>query len=121
MDYKYYNRNPNGYRVPDCVTRAISTAMDIPYYDVMTLLKANAIIYDCEELCVCCYEKILDNDFYLPHYYGNGRTVREIIDDFPDNTLILRMDGHLSCAVSSTLLDIFDCSEEIVTDFWIVK
>ena len=35
MAYKYFNRNPNGYKIPDCVIRAISTALNINYYDVV--------------------------------------------------------------------------------------
>ena len=30
------------------------------------------------------------------------------------------MNGHLSVSVFGVIYDIFDCSEEIITDFWLV-
>ena len=77
-------------------------------------------MYMCEELNVRCYEKLLDFDLDLPHYVGNGSTAYEVAEDFKDNILILRMEGHLSCSLFGDIWDIWDCSEEIVTDFWIV-
>lgn len=121
MAYKYFNRNPNGYKIPDCVIRAISTALNINYYDVVKLLHQNAIHYRCDDLCVCCYEKLLDIDLELPHYYGNNRTVEEIADKFCNEILLLRIEGHLTTSVKGTIYDIWDCSNEIVTDFWVIK
>ena len=119
--FRYYNQNPNGYEIPDCVIRAISLALGVSYYEVISLLHDNAETYQCDELCVCCYEKLLDHDFDLPHYYGNGDTALEVALNFPEDILLLRMDGHLSCAVRGEIWDIWDCSDEIITDFWIVS
>lgn len=119
--FKYHNSNPNGYHIPDCVVRAISTAMGYSYYDVVCMLKLNGELFQCDELCVRCYEKLLDCDFHLPHYLGQGNTMSKVAEDFPDNVLILRTEGHLSMSVCGVIHDIWDCSREIVTDFWIVK
>lgn len=118
--YKYFNSNPNGYHTPDCVIRAISTAMGISYYDVMEMLHINGEHFQCDDLSVRCYEKLLDYDFGLPHFEGVGRSACEIATDFDKNVLILRMEGHLSTSVFGIILDIWNCSDEIVTDFWIV-
>ena len=88
--YKYHNENPNGYHIPDCVIRAITTATGMSYYDVICKLKLN------------------------------GNTAREVASDFIDDIVILRMEGHLSVSVCGVIHDIWDCSDEIVTDFWIV-
>ena len=118
--YKYYNVNPNGYHIPDCVPRAITTATNLGYYEVIKLLKNNADIYDCDELCVCCYEKLLDYDFNFPHYTSKDKTAKEVALDFKNDIVILRMDGHLSVSLYGIIHDIWDCSEEIITDFWVV-
>lgn len=118
--FVYHNSNPNGYHIPDCVIRAISTATGLSYYDVIYKLKLNSIIYQCDELCVRCYEKLLDYDFNLPHYNGDGVLAEYIAMDFPNDILIIRMEGHLSVSMYGTILDIWDCSKEPVTDFWIV-
>lgn len=94
--------------------------MNIEYYDVVNLLQNNAEIYNCDTLCVCCYEKLLDFDFNLPHYYGDGRTADEVAEDHPNNILLLRMSGHLSTSVDGVIWDIWNCGNEIVTDYWIV-
>ncbi len=121
MAFKYYNRNPNGYKIPDCVIRAISTAMQIDYYSVIKLLHKNAIMYGCDDLCVCCYEKLLDLDFELPHFFGNDRTVEEIADRFCNEILLIRIKGHLTTSMKGIIYDIWDCSKELVTDFWVIK
>lgn len=119
--YKYHNENPNGYHIPDCVIRAITTAMpNLSYYDVICMLKSNGELFQCDELNVRCYEKLLDIDFNLEHYVGNGNTASEIAEDFEDKIIILRMTGHLSVSVLGCIYDIWNCSDEIITDFWIV-
>lgn len=118
--FKYHNENPNGYRIPDCVIRAITLAMNIPYYDVIKMLHNNGIKMKCDDLCVCCYEKLLDNDFKLPHFESYNKTAKEVANDFKDRIILLRMDGHLSCAIYGDIYDIWDCSNEIITDFWLI-
>lgn len=119
--FKYHNENPNGYKIPDCVIRAITGTTGIDYYQVVKMLYHNGEQLNCETLNVKCYEKLLDNDFNLPHYVSFGKTAEQVANDFPDNTLLLRMNGHLSYSVNGIIFDIWDCSKEIITDFWIVK
>ena len=119
--YEYHNENPNGYHIPDCVIRAITLTTEIPYYEVVSLLQKNGELYKCDCLNKRCYEKLLDYDFNLPHYKSVGRTAEEIANNFPNNILLLRMDGHLSCSIKGVIHDIWDCSKECITDFWVVK
>lgn len=120
MAYKYYNRNPNGYHLPDCVIRAISTAMDMDYDEVVELLMENGKLYGCDMLNICCYDRLLTYNFNLPNYYGDGRTAAELAEDYPNNILLLRMPQHLSCSIHGVIHDIWDCSNQIVTHYWIV-
>lgn len=112
---------PNGYHIPDCVIRAITLTMQIPYDEVVRLLSKNGQIYECDCLNKLCYEKLLDYDFDLPHYLGVGRTAEEVANDFPNNILLLRMEGHLSASIFGVIHDIWDCSSEIISDFWIIE
>lgn len=120
MAYIYHNSNPNGYHIPDCVIRAISSATNISYFDVICMLHFNGMMFRCEDLNVRCYEKLLDKDLKLEHYVGNGKTAQEVANDFPENKLLLRMEGHLSYADRGNIYDIWDCSSEIITDFWVL-
>ena len=117
--YQYYNENPNGYHIPDCVIRAITLALNIDYYEVVRLLHLNAQEFQCDCLNVKCYVKLLDCDFCLPHFVGYGKTVREISEEMPNNILIIRTKGHLTTSEFGVIKDIWDCSEEMVTDYWI--
>lgn len=118
--YKYYNHNPQGWKIPDCVIRAISLALNIDYYEVVKMLHLNANELHCDCLNVQCYEKLLDYDFNLPHYHSYGLTAQEIAEEFSDRIVLLRMEGHLSVAIFGDILDIWNCSQEEITDFWLV-
>lgn len=118
--FKYHNENPNGYHIPDCVIRAITTATGLSYYEVVCKLRLNAESLQCDMLNVKCYENLLDYDFNLPHYVSKRKTAEQVATDFKDNIVILRMDGHLSVSVYGVIHDIWDCSNEIITDFWLV-
>lgn len=119
--FKYHNENPNNYHIPDCVIRAITLALNIPYYEVVMLLQINGDMYQCDCLNKLCYEKLLDYDYNLEHYISKNKTAEEVANDFCDDILLLRMEGHISCSINGVIHDIWDCSNEIITDFWIVK
>ncbi|MBR6515923.1 MAG: hypothetical protein IKT40_03615 [Bacilli bacterium] len=120
MGYRYYNLNPEGNHIPDCVIRAITLALNLPYAETVKRLQNNGDYYGCNLLNKECYEKLLDIDFNLPHYISRNKTVEEVAKDFPDDVLLIRMDGHLTTSIRGEVWDIFDCSSEIVSDFWIV-
>ena len=121
MSYTYYNANPSGERLEDCVCRAISTALDLDYYEVAGLLYLNGEFYQCDELCLYCYEKLLDDQFQLDHMVCKDKmSAGEIAYTFKDNKLIIRGEGHLTCSLYGEINDIWDCSNMLVTDFWII-
>ena len=120
--YKYYNRNPKRVHLQDCVCRAISTATGLCYEAVNNLLDLIANEYDCEKLCICCYHHLLDETLcYHKEDCNFKRTVKEIASDYSNNRLILRIDSHLTSAINGTILDIWDCSDELVDCFWIIQ
>lgn len=118
----YHNENPNGYHIPDCVIRALTLALNIPYFDIVKLLEHNGEFYDCDLLNKQCYQKLLDIDFKFSHKIcDKQKTIEEVANDFPNNTLIIRIKGHLTTSICGVIYDIWDCTKEYVTDFWIVK
>lgn len=121
MAFRYYNANPQGDNEQDCVIRAISLALQTSYYDIITMLRANGRFYECDDLCVSCYERLLDRKFNLPHYISYGKTAKQIANEHPRDRVILRMEGHLSCSLYGDIYDTWDCSNEECTDYWIVK
>ena len=117
----YYNRNPQNKHKSDCVCRAISTAMDMDYYDVEDLLYKNSKYNSCDKLTKSCYRSLLENNFGLQSKYGRGKTVQEIASMYPHNRVIMRIYGHLTTSVNGESLDTFDCTQEIVDEYWVVR
>ena len=120
--YKYYNRNPDGLKLKDCVCRAISTATGLRYEAVDNLLEITAKDYACDKLCVCCYSNLLEDVLcYTKHSCNFQKTVEEVALEHPRNVLIIRVDEHLTTSVYGNVLDIWDCSDEFVDCYWIVS
>lgn len=119
--YKFYNANPKNEITNDCVIRAISTALDINYYDILELLYENSNYFNCDMLVRQCYEKMLYDEFGLVMFDGINRTVEEIADYFSDYKVIMRTEGHLTCSKFGDIYDIWDTSDEIVDVFWLVE
>lgn len=120
--YGYYNRNPHKLRLKDCVCRAISTATGLKYEAVDNLLELTAKEHECEKLCVCCYDNLLEELLCYPrHECQFQRTVLDVATQYPRSKLIIRVEGHLTCAVRGNVLDIWDCAQELADCFWIVE
>lgn len=121
MLFVFYNRNPDYDIEKDCVVRAISTALDEDYYKTERMLEDVGFCYECEELEVGCYSYLLERVLGFDVYGGNGRKVSSIVEEYPDKTLLIRVPGHLTCAIYGNLYDTWDCSDETVDRFWIVE
>lgn len=120
--YRFYNRNDKGQLTEDCVCRAISTAVRLKYSSAQKLLTLTADTFQCDRLCVCCYHNLLEGILgYTPTFCNNGERVRDIAKIYPNNRVIIRVDGHLTCSINGTVYDIFDCTREIVDCYWVVE
>ena len=120
--YRYYNRNPDGKHIEDCVCRAISTATGLNYKAVDKLLSMTARCYMCEKLCVCCYHNLLEDVLgYKRHMCYSGETVEDIAYKHPEEKVLIRIDAHLTSSVKGTIYDIWDCSQKEADCYWIVK
>ena len=120
--YTYYNRRPDGSEREDCVCRAISTATGLKYEAVERLLELVASQYKCVKLCVCCYHNLLDDILgYEVRYCEKGETVGDLSTKHKNNKLIIRIEGHLTCSMYGTVLDIWDCTKKEADCFWVVQ
>lgn len=121
--FLYYNNNDMGIEEEDCVTRAITLATGLPYKTISKLLDLVGEHNNCERLYVGCYRYLLEDIFNYPvKYPKRHETVGNIIDKYPHNTLLIRIDQHLLCAVAGVIYDLWDSSyRDDVTCYWIVK
>lgn len=120
--FYYYNINPHKYVEGDCVTRAISITSGIPYKAVKKLLKLTAEENECDELCLYCYRDLLEGTLgYRIVFPKETKRVEDVAKEYPNNTLIVRIDGHLTACMYGVCVDIWDCTQEKVDCFWIVQ
>lgn len=120
--FVYCNVEINGEKIEDCVIRAITLTMGMPYEKVVNLLYENGLENGCDSLNLECYAKLLTNYFGLPRISINSDcSVDEIAKKFKNNVLLIRCNSHLTCSMFSNIYDIFDCRDYLVSDIFIVR
>ena len=119
MRYKFLNLNPLGNLEEDCVTRAISLALEEDYSKITHKLYLIADLFDCSRLCVCCYKYLLDNVYQLQRVeeYQN-KTIDEFCLKNPKGTYLIRVDQHLTCVIDGVTYDTWDCRSEKIDIIW---
>ena len=116
--FHYYNMNPLGLHEKDCVIRAISLCTSTDYLDVIDLLEKNSGMNSCDTLMVSCYSYLLDNYFRFRKVNCKDMNVRDFAKYHPFGIFLIRMEGHLSSLINGVCYDIWDCTNEPLTDVW---
>lgn len=119
MAYRFYNANSKGNFVNDCVVRAISTAeretWDETYNKLSDMAQAEGVLLD----NVPFVERYLDKRYKRVAHCSN--TVGELIEEYPQGTYLVTMEGHISVIIEGTLFDTFDCRRRRIWGVWRVK
>ena len=117
--YRFYNNNSLGLFENDCTIRAISTATnnswDDTYEHLSNIARMQGTMMDDKHFI----QKYLDERYTrvddLPQKVG------QVAGAFPDNILLITMNGHITCSKYGVIYDSFDCRERIAEYCWIVK
>jgi hypothetical protein len=121
MAWKFLNLQPLGKLEEDCVTRAISLATGQDYKTIQEKLLLISELFECEKLCVCCYKHLLDYVYNFERIEAvQGMTIEEFLEEFDIGIFIIRVDGHLTCAIDGNIIDTWDCTNKIVDIVWFV-
>lgn len=118
--YIKYNINPDKQTLPDCVCRAISLASGASYDEVMNMLKDNGLNNDCTDLCVDCYSLMLDDIGYV-QIDADKKTVSELCKIHKNDTILVRIEGHLTCCINGNCYDIWDCTQKEADIYWLIR
>ena len=116
--FKFYNANAINRYTDDCVIRAISCATN----------KSWDYVYDYLSDIAQYEGTLLDQRNFVRNYldrtyerlYGLQGTVGEIAGMFPNNTLLITMNGHIVCSKNGVIYDTFDCRDREVESVWLV-
>lgn len=86
----------------------------------MDILEENGVCWDCDDLNVGCYEKIL-SEVCGKYKSADGKKVKEVCELYPEDIVIIRIDGHLTCSINGVCYDIWNCTDELADIYWVVK
>lgn len=117
--YRFYNNNALGLFENDCTIRSISTATnnswDDTYEHLSNIARLNGTMMNDKDFIV----SYLDNRY--KRVYNIPITVGMVAGAYPDNILLITMNGHITCSKYGVVYDSFDCRERIAEYCWIVK
>lgn len=119
------NPNPAGQMVPDCVVRAVSIALGIPWLQVYDELYAvGRSVFDMPSSDAVwgryLYFKGFE-PFILPRTCPRCITIKEFCNIFPDGTYIIGTGSHAVAVIDGDYYDSWDSGQEIPSFFWRIR
>ena len=117
--YRFYNNNALGLFENDCTVRAISTATnnswDDTYEHLSNIARLQGTMMDDKDFIIRYLDERYERIYNIPE------TVGKIAGMYPDNILLITMNGHITCSKYGIVYDSFDCRNRIAEYCWIVK
>lgn len=118
----YYNPNPTGRNVGDCVPRAISKALDIDWETAYDLVSDAARLMGDMPSADSVWGAVLrQNGFYrraIPNTCPDCYTAEDFCMDHPYGTYVLGFGGHVATVKDGDLYDSWDSRREIPQYYW---
>ena len=122
MSYIYENRNPFNKRVGDCVIRAISKVMDMPWDDVAIDLSMMMVLEkDIVSSNSLWGKYLMLNGFVrgnLPDTCPFCYTLEDFCRDFPKGRYVVATGSHVIAVIDGNYYDTFDSGKEVVTYYF---
>ena len=116
--YKFYNANAVNRYEDDCVIRAISCATGKSWdhvYDYLSdIAQYEGTLFDKREFVI----NYLDRTY--ERVEGIKGSVGYVSSLYPNNTLLITMQGHIVCSKNGVIYDTFDCRNRQAEYVWIV-
>lgn len=117
--YQFYNANALGLFKNDCVIRSLSVATgkswDCVYHHLSNIAQEQGTMMDDRNFVI----KFLNSKYDTAPRIA--KTVGEMALMYPDNVLLITMNGHITCSRYGVIYDSFDCRDRFVENAWIVK
>jgi len=117
--FDYYNANPMGRDIADCVVRSISVLTDRTWnetYDELTDLAGDVgLMFDRVEFV----EDYLDDRYPRECHYA--KTVGEFAREHPYGRYAITMNGHITALINGVLVDTFNPSDRIMRCAWRIE
>ena len=122
MPYVYYNPNPNGKNVGDCVIRAISKATNMDWESVYTGICVTGYFMCDMPSANCVWGAYLRYNGFVrdvvPNECPECYSVADFAREHPQGTYILALTGHVVCVKDGDWYDSWDSGDKIPMYYW---
>lgn len=118
----YYNPNPEGKRVGDCVIRALSKALGQTWeHTYIEVIVQGLLMHDMPSADHVWGKYLMSKGFkrsIVPSNCPACYTVRDFCADHPQGTYILSISGHAVCTIDGSYYDTFDSGDCTPLYYW---
>lgn len=122
MSYVFYNPNPAGKFVGDCVIRAVSKIEGSSWEDTFTEITLEAFrLYDMPSSNYVWGSYLKSKGYVrknIPDTCPDCYTIKDFCKDYPTGKYIVATGTHVAAVVSGSVWDSWDSSDEVVIYFW---
>lgn len=122
MKYVYYNPNPAGKNVGDCVVRAISKLFDMSWEDAyLELAIMGGTINNMPSANEVWGELLSRRGFTreaIPNTCPNCYSVADFVNDHPEGTYLLATGNHVVTVIDGKYYDAWDSGKEVPVFYW---
>ena len=117
--YKYYNANALNKFENDCVIRSISVATDktwdYVYEHLSDIAQCEGTMMDDKRFVIRYLDKRYERLYDLP------KTVGEVSAKYPNDIILITMNGHITCSKFGVVIDSFDCRDRVAEFAWVIS
>ncbi|MBQ8697593.1 MAG: hypothetical protein IJ521_01145 [Schwartzia sp.] len=122
MSYVYYNPNPAGRNVGDCVIRAIAKLTGQTWEEVYIGVSMKGLrLYDMPSSNAVWGAYLRDagyKHFGLPNHCPDCYTVKEFCRENPQGSFLLATGSHVIAVMDGDYYDAWDSGEEILSYYY---
>lgn len=121
--YVFFNNNPKGLKIGDCVVRAISAALTQPWERTYIDLCIEGFMFSDMPNSNAIWASYLRSKgfkrYVIPDTCPDCYTVSQFAEEHPEGTFIVATGSHVVCVKEGKILDSWDSSMEIPTYYFI--
>lgn len=120
--YIFFNNNPKGLRIGDCVIRAISAALSQPWERTYIDLCIEGFMFADLPNSNTVWASYLRSKgfkmYALPDTCPDCYTLSQFAQERPEGTFIVATGSHVVCIKNGDILDNWDSSGEVATYYF---
>lgn len=120
--FLFWNNNPKGLKIGDCVIRAISTAVNQTWERTYIDLCIEGFLFADMPNSNAVWSSYLINKGYkrrvVPDTCPNCYTIGQFAEDHPTGTYIVATGSHVVCVKDSQVMDNWDSTGETVAYYF---